>query len=238
MKVFVCGSIGYGGIEEIKRVQEILRKRGFEVLDQLLYNYTHIEDFRDKRELCSEIVRRDLDFCREADVIVLIAKNPSFGAMAEVVVSSLKGKPVVVFCPERLKSPWPVYFSEVVVKSEEELIEALKSIESKEIRTIPNVYRDHEMVLTYENFTCICPVTGERDYAVIKIRYKPRDKLIEYESLDNYFKGFKDKAMHHEAVVEKIFNDISKAVNPKNLEVLAEFERRSGVKAIVKMSNY
>jgi len=49
MKVFVCGSIGYGGIEDIKRVQNTLRKRGFDVLDQLSYDYSHIEDFRDKR---------------------------------------------------------------------------------------------------------------------------------------------------------------------------------------------
>ena len=234
MKVFVCGSIGYGGIEDIKRVQNTLRKRGFDVLDQLSYDYSHIEDFRDKRKLCEEIVKKDLELCSKADVIVFIAKRPSFGAMAEVVISSLKGKPVVLFCTDELRSPWPIYFSSFIARDEEELIEALNSIKLKKIRTIPNVYSEHEMQLIYDNFTCICPVTGMRDYAVIRIRYKPKNRVLEYESLDEYFKTFRDRVIHHEAVVEEIFNDLMKALDPEKLEVVAEFERRSGVKAIVK----
>jgi 7-cyano-7-deazaguanine reductase len=236
MKVIVCGSVGYGGIEELKRIQSFLREKGYEVLDQLTLDYSNIDDFRDKPELWEKIVRNDLEFCEKADVIVFVVTNPSFGAMAEVVISSLKGKPIVAFCPKEVKSPWPLYFSTAIAKNEEELIKAIESIKPKKIRTIPNVYGEHESEFTFEKFTCICPVTGRRDYAVIRIRYKPKSRLIEYESLDEYFEEFKDKAMHHEAVVRKIFNDIVEAVQPEELEIVAEFEERSGVRAVVRCS--
>ena len=236
MKVIVCGSIGYGGIEEIQRLQSFLRENGYEVLDQLTLNYSNVEDFRDKPDLWEKIVKNDLELCEKADVIIFIATNPSFGAMAEVVISSMKGKPIIAYCPNKVKSPWPFYFATAIVKNEEELLKALNSIKSKKIKTIPNVYGEHEAELIYDKFTCICPVTGIRDYGVIKIRYKPKNKLIEYESLDEYFKEFKDKEMHHEAVVRKIFNDLLDAVEPYQLEVIGDFEERSGVKAIVKCS--
>ena len=234
MKIIVCGAVGYGGIEEIRKLQSFLREKGYEVLDQLTLDYSDINDFRDKPELWEKIVRNDLEFCEKADVIVLVVTNPSFGAMAEVVISALKGKPVIAYCPKEVKSPWPLYFSTTIAKNEEELINAIESIKPKKIRTIPNIYGEHEAEFTYSNFTCICPVTGRRDYAVIKIRYKPKSRLIEYESLDEYFKEFRDKTMHHEAVVRKIFNDIMEAVQPEKLEVIAEFEERSGVKAVVR----
>jgi len=234
MKIMVCGSIGYGGAEKIRSIQKLLREKGYDVLDQLELDYSHIEDFRNKPELCEKIVKRDLELCEKADVLVLVVRNPSFGAMAEVLISSLKGKPIIAYCPENVRSPWPLYFASAIVRNEEELIKALESLKTQSIRTIPNIYCEHEAEFTYKNFTCICPVTGRRDYAVIKIRYTPRSRLIEYESLDAYFKSFKDKTLHHEAVVCKIFNDLYEVLKPEKLEVVAEFEERSGVRAVVR----
>jgi len=234
MRVMVCGSIGYGGVDDIREVQRFLREKGFEVVDQLEVDYTEVEDFRDRPELWEEIVKSDLNFCSEADAIVLVAKNPSFGAMAEVVISSMKGKPVVAYCPDKVKSPWPLYFADRLARTLDEVAKALEELRKKPIRTIPNVYGDHEAEFVYSDFTCICPVTGRRDRAKIVIRYRPRGKLIEYESLREYFSGFRDRAMHHEAVVDRIFEDILKVVRPKMLEIVAEFEERSGVRARVR----
>ncbi len=236
MHVIVCGSVGYGGMDEIRSIQDLLRKNGYEVLDQLKLDYSDVEDFRDRKELWSKIVQNDLKFCDKADVVVLIAHRPSFGAMAEVVVSAMKGKPIVAFCPKAVKSPWPLYFSTAIAKDEDELLRVLESFKDMKIRTIPNVYGEHEVEFVYENFTCICPVTGRRDRGRITIRYKPADRLIEYESLDEYFKGFRNMRMHHEAVVDRIFSDLLKSLKPKWLEVFAEFEERSGVKAKVRRS--
>ncbi len=236
MKVIVCGSIGYGGIEEIRRLQRLLRERGYDVVDQLRVDYSDVEDFRDRPELRREIVENDLRFCEIADVVVLLATEPSFGAMAEAVISSMKGKPVIAYCPKEVKSPWPLHFATAVARDEEELLKALESLKVVRIRTIPNVYGEHEAEFVYENFTCVCPVTGRRDRGVIRIRYRPRDRLVEYESLDDYFKGFAEMRMHHEAVVDRVFHDLLKALNPISLEVVAEFEERSGVRARVRRS--
>ena len=236
MKVFVCGSIGYGYKEEIKKLQDLLRKEGFEVLDQFEFDYSDIEDFRDKRELSSEIVKRDLELCDRADVLILIAKHPSFGAMAEAVIASMKGKPVVVFCPEKLRSPWPLYFATAIAEDERELISLLRELKH-EIRTIPNVYCDHESEFVYTKFKCVCPVTGLEDRGVVKIRYKPRDRLLEYESLDRYFRSFEGKRMHHEAVACKVYRDLLNLLNPEWLEVTVEFEERSNVRAVVRVQS-
>ncbi len=235
MKILICGSVGYGGKEEIKELQKILRDKHFEVLDQLTLDYSQIDDFREAKELCEEIVEHDLKYCDEADVIVLLASRPSFGAMGEAVISSMKGKVVVTYSPEKVRSPWPIKFSNYVAKTRSELISILRSIEPPEIRVIPNVYGRHEATFVYDKFTCICPVTGEVDRAKIEIRYVPRKYLIEYESLDNYFKKFAGKRMHHESVVSKVFHDIIKAIDPEELEVKAEFEERSNVKAIIRI---
>ncbi len=240
MKVLIVGSVAYGGIENIRKLQEILRRNGFEVIDQFKEaNYTDVSDFRYNIELCRKIVENDFNKVNEADVLVLLADRPSFGAMAETFYAYLKGKDIIALCKKELKSPWPIYFSKYIVKDEEELIKTLKNIRSKKgnkIVTIPNLYGKHEIELIYNGFVCICPITKIPDVATIRIRYIPKDKLIEYESLKEYFKSFKDKEMYHEEVVEKILNDIVNELNPEFLEIEAEFQERSNVKARIKKS--
>ena len=63
--------------------------------------------------------------CSKADVIVLIVKYPSFGAMAEVVISKMKGKKVIAYCPCEVKSHWSFYFADCVARSEKELFDSL-----------------------------------------------------------------------------------------------------------------
>lgn len=239
MRVLICGSISYGRREEMEkemdRLQEILRREGFEVLYWFEYDFSDVEDFRDRRDFCAEMVRGYLELCDMADVLVLIAKHLSFDIMAEVVVAAMKGKPVIAFCPDEVKSPWPIYFANYIAKSENGLILILRGLKEG-IRTIPNIYCDHEVELTYEGLRCVCPVTGLEDRGVVRIRYKPRDRLLEYESLDRYFRDFEGRRMHHEAIACKIYNDLLSILNSEWLEVTVEFEERSNVKAVVKIS--
>ncbi|MEM3512331.1 MAG: hypothetical protein QXY80_06730, partial [Candidatus Jordarchaeales archaeon] len=70
LRVIVCGSVGYGGKEEITRLQARLRLAGYVVVDQFEdADYSGISDFRDAPELCRNIDLRDLDKCKEADVV-------------------------------------------------------------------------------------------------------------------------------------------------------------------------
>jgi 7-cyano-7-deazaguanine reductase len=147
----------------------------------------------------------------------------------------MSGKPVIAYAESKVRSPWPLFFAQRACKNREELVEAIKSLGGEvRIRRIPNVYGDHEAEFVYENFRCICPVTGEEDRARILIRYKPNEWLIEYECLKDYFRSFEGKPIHHEGVVNTIFNHIYNALKPRRLEVEAEFEERSGVRAKVR----
>lgn len=234
LRVIVCGSVGYGGKEEILHLQDYLRVAGYAVVDQFENaDYSSISDFRDVPELCRKIVLRDLEKCRGADVVVLIATRPSFGATVEALLSALRGKPVVAYCPGEVRSPWPLYVASHTAKTVNELLVILESLgrERAGLRTLPNLQGEHEATFTYSDFTCLCPVTGTPDRATIKLKYVPRRRLIEYESLKDYFETFRGKLMHHEEVVATILSDVVKAVEPELVEVEAVFEERSGVKA-------
>ncbi|MCS7121340.1 MAG: preQ(1) synthase [Archaeoglobaceae archaeon] len=236
MKVFIAGSSK--AKDEILEIQKKLSNEGFEVLNQFFLDYTKIEDFRDKDEICKEIFKNDLQLVSKADLVVLLATYPSFGAMFEAIYASMMGKVVVAYCPSKVQSPWPFIVSVEKASSFEELLNVLRSFERKRLKVIPNIYGEHETEFEYEDFRCICPVTGMEDRAKIKIKYIPKDFLLEYESLDEYFKDFKEKTMHHEAVVKKILEDVWEAIKPKKLEVEGLFERRSGISARVKVYRF
>ncbi|RLI80491.1 hypothetical protein DRP05_00530 [Archaeoglobales archaeon] len=164
MKVIVCGSVGYGGIEKIKKLQEFLMKEGYDVIDQFeKADYSYVDDFRDKMELCEKIVKTDMRLIEEADVLILISDISSFGSAIEAYRFSMSGKPVITYAESKVRSPWSLFFAQKVCKNVDELIEALRDFEFGKIKVIPNVYGDHEAEFIYENFKCVCPVTGEED---------------------------------------------------------------------------
>jgi len=132
MKVLVCGSVGYGGIERIEEIQNFLKQNGIEVIDQFKgTNFVSVKDFKGKEKLARKIVENDLRKCKEADLIVLIAEKPSFGTGIEAYFSHFKGKPIIAFSSTEVSSPWPIHFSEKTVGNKKSLLEAIKSFEEK-----------------------------------------------------------------------------------------------------------
>ena len=128
MKIMVCGPIAYGDIKRIKELQKFLKEKGFEVIDQFQrkeMDYSNIKDFRDKRELARKIVENDLKFVGECDIIVAICDEPSFGTAIEIYHARRLGKKIVILNEHAQPSPWPVAFSDQVVRSLEELVEAM-----------------------------------------------------------------------------------------------------------------
>jgi len=131
LKVLVCGSIGFGGLSEIREIQSLLRKEGFAVLDHISekgMDYSGIEDFRDKKDLAQEIVNHDLDFVRKSDVIVALLNRPSYGTAIEIFVAKELGKKVVFLSERQVPTPWPIAFSNSVVKTKKELISTLREL--------------------------------------------------------------------------------------------------------------
>ncbi|MBR7025284.1 MAG: preQ(1) synthase [Selenomonadaceae bacterium] len=109
--------------------------------------------------------------------------------------------------------------------------EFLEAIENK------NGGRNYLVTLTSDEFTCLCPITHQPDYATIKIRYVPDKKLVESKSLKLYLTSFRNHGTFHEDVVNTIADDLIKLLEPRYLEVEGLFKVRGGI-SIVPFVNY
>lgn len=127
----ICGSIGYGGVNEIRRLYALLREKGYDIVDHLIekgMDYSDINDFRDKKELSHEIVKHDLEYVNKSDIIIVVANSPSYGTAMEMLIAKEKGKKVIVLAKDPIPTPWPINFSDFIVKDESELIKLLDKL--------------------------------------------------------------------------------------------------------------
>ncbi len=97
----------------------------------------------------------------------------------------------------------------------------------------PSPRRDYEIRLECPEFTCLCPMTGQPDFATIRIRYVPAEKCVELKSLKLYLWSFRDEGTFHEAVTNKICDDLVAALNPRWMEVTGDFMVRGGIHTAV-----
>lgn len=102
---------------------------------------------------------------------------------------------------------------------------------SKKLETFPNHHpgRDYVVTLATDEFTCICPKTGQPDFAKIKIEYIPDKKIIESKSLKFYLWSFRDEGVFHEHVANVILDDLVAALKPRWCKVSAQFAVRGGI---------
>jgi len=106
---------------------------------------------------------------------------------------------------------------------------------SKILETFPNPKpdRDYEIVFECPEFTCLCPKTGQPDFATIRITYIPAKLCVELKSLKLYLWSFRDEGHFHEAVTNRILDDLVAAVSPKQMTVTGEFNVRGGIHTVV-----
>ena len=106
---------------------------------------------------------------------------------------------------------------------------------TRELETFPNPKpeRDYEIVFECPEFTCVCPKTGQPDFANITIRYVPDEKCVELKSLKLYLWSFRDEGQFHEAVTNQILDDLVAAMSPRKMTVVGDFFVRGGIKTIV-----
>ncbi|TLX84566.1 MAG: hypothetical protein E6K94_00480 [Thaumarchaeota archaeon] len=134
MKIMISGSIGYGGIEEIKQLYSVLDDEGFTVFNHIIsenMDYSHIKDFRYQKELAAKIIAHDLEHVKKADVLVVLANKPSYGTAMEMFFASQLGKKVILFAKNPIPTPWPIDFSDYVVTSQQALLKLLSEINCK-----------------------------------------------------------------------------------------------------------
>ena len=107
----------------------------------------------------------------------------------------------------------------------------MKKQSSKEIDIFknPNPERDYEIKMECPEFTCLCPKTGQPDFAVITVSYVPDKLCIELKSFKLYLWSFRDEGGFHEKVVNQICDDLVSASKPRKLKVVGDFNVRGGI---------
>ena len=93
----------------------------------------------------------------------------------------------------------------------------------------PNPERDYTIRIDTPEFTCLCPLTGQPDFATIEIEYVPDRLCLELKALKLYFWSYRDQGAFHEAVTNRILGDLVAAIAPRFMRVRAEFNVRGGV---------
>jgi 7-cyano-7-deazaguanine reductase len=101
----------------------------------------------------------------------------------------------------------------------------------KLLETFPNPNTDRDYTINFEipEFSCLCPKTGQPDFAVLEIDYIPDNLCVELKSLKLYIWSFRDHGAFHEAVTNKILNDLVATISPRYMNIVAEFNVRGGI---------
>ena len=102
---------------------------------------------------------------------------------------------------------------------------------TKQLETFPNPKsgRDYHIAFECPEFTCLCPMTGQPDFATILIDYVPDELCVELKSLKLYLWSYRDEGAFHEAVTNQIADDLAKACGPRFLRLEGKFNVRGGI---------
>jgi len=107
----------------------------------------------------------------------------------------------------------------------------MSTLPSKELETFDNAIpeRDYTIHIETSEFTCLCPMTGQPDFATIKIDYVPDLKCVELKSFKLYMWTYREEGAFHEKVTNQILDDLVAATNPRFMRVTGIFNVRGGV---------
>jgi len=94
--------------------------------------------------------------------------------------------------------------------------------------------RDYDVKISIPEFTCVCPRTGQPDFAIIEIIYIPNKLIVELKSLKLYIQHFRNLGIFHENVTNKILDDFRFACKPRKIDVIGHFNPRGGISTVVK----
>jgi len=102
---------------------------------------------------------------------------------------------------------------------------------SQAIETFPNPQpgRDYTIRMRIPEFTCLCPRTGQPDFATLELEYVPDALCVELKSLKLYIWSFRDRGAFHEAVTNEIVDQLAGAIHPRFMRLTARFNVRGGI---------
>ncbi len=99
----------------------------------------------------------------------------------------------------------------------------------------PQKKEDYFIEITVPEFTCLCPKTGQPDFATLYIKYIPKSFCLELKSLKLYIVSFRNVGAFHESITNQICDDLSKVINPQFLSLKAQFNVRGGIHTSVEV---
>ena len=102
---------------------------------------------------------------------------------------------------------------------------------SKTLETFPNPApeRDYRIHMEIPEFTCLCPMTGQPDFATLKLEYVADALCVELKSLKLYIWSYRDEGAFHEAVTNRILDDLVRATTPRYMKLSSKFNVRGGI---------
>jgi 7-cyano-7-deazaguanine reductase len=106
---------------------------------------------------------------------------------------------------------------------------------SKTLDSFPNPKPDRDYLIRFETheFTCLCPKTGQPDFATVRVEYVPDRICVELKSWKLYLWSYRDEGAFHEAVINRILDDLVAAVHPRRARVEGDFNLRGGIHTTV-----
>ena len=106
-----------------------------------------------------------------------------------------------------------------------------KARPSKNLEAFPNRApgRYYRVILETDEFTCLCPITGQPDFARIRVEYVPAEKIVESKSYKLYLWSYRNEGVFHEHVVNQILDDLVRALDPHWIKVTGAFRVRGGI---------
>ncbi len=112
----------------------------------------------------------------------------------------------------------------------------LEAVELPAIQVVDNLVRErhYSVSFTIPEFTCVCPMTGQPDFATLRITYVPDRQLLELKALKFYINAYRNIGIFHEFVTNKILSDLVAACTPVRMEIEGDFNVRGGIKTVVR----
>jgi len=110
---------------------------------------------------------------------------------------------------------------------------------SKRLEAVPNPHpdRDYEIALEIPEFTCLCPMTGQPDFATFRIRYVPDQSIVELKSIKLYMWSYRNEGAFHEDVTNRVLDDFVAIAGPRWIEVVGDWNVRGGIKTVVRVAH-
>ncbi|MBO9542597.1 NADPH-dependent 7-cyano-7-deazaguanine reductase QueF [bacterium] len=110
-----------------------------------------------------------------------------------------------------------------------------QSPEEAKLESFPNTHpgRDYLIQFTCPEFTAFCPITGQPDFAEIRIEYTPDELCVELKSLKLYLGAFRNVGIFHENITNRILDDLVALLSPRYMQVVGDFTVRGGIKTVV-----